>query len=872
MNTTGAACAQPGCDGVIDDGFCDVCGHAPAQVPAQSGPAAHGSAQSSPAQVPVQSGPPQSGPPQSGPPQSGPPQSGPVPVPARSGPRAGQTSGPATAGWAPSAQAPAPSRGRPGPGPATRPRPSAPSGGPGRAPLPSTAPVGLGPATSPTGPPSSAEEPVTTPSGPAPSPSARAAAWAKPTQHAGATRGSGRSGRGSGRTSTSGSARGRLGAGLVDVPPVPRVDPATALLPDPQVPENRRFCSRCGHPVGRSRDGRPGRTEGFCPQDGAPFSFTPKLTPGTLVAGQYDVRGCLAHGGLGWIYLATDRNVHDRWVVLKGLLDAGDADAMAAAVAEKRFLAEVDHPGIVTIHNFVQHRDTTGDVGYIVMEYVGGSSLKQIMEQRRREDGHLDPMPVPQAIAYALEVLPALGYLHGQGLAYCDFKPDNVIQYDRQLKLIDLGAVIRFDDHQSAIYGTVGYQAPEIATHGPSPASDIHTVGRTLAVLALGMGPARDGKPAELPVDHPVLARYESFHRLLLRATDPDPYVRFVSTDELADQLAGVLREVLSIEDGQARPAMSTVFSAPRGTFAADLLDAARPGRPDPAKVAATLPVPLVDPADPATAQLGTASREEVRRLAAAVAHPGTELLLALARAELAAGDPETAVTHLDVLAAEDPEDWRIDWYRGMAALFTAPAYAAAAFDRAYTLFPGETAPKLALAAAAECAGDDARAYRYYGLLTRTEPSLADAAFGFARTALRAGDRAAAVRALDAVPEMSSRHIPAQLAAIDATLAGRSGAEIGDADLRAAAVRVDRLTLDPATAAHVRTALLTAAVELVGAKGAAGPPLLGSPWRERDLRLALEGSLRTSARLTSDAAERVALVDRANAAHPRTWV
>ena len=83
---------------------------------------------------------------------------------------------------------------------------------------------------------------------------------------------------------------------------------------------------------------------------------------------------------------------------------------------------------------------------------------------------------------------------------------------------------------------------------------------------------------------------------------------------------------------------------------------------------------------------------------------------------------------------------------------------------------------------------------------------------------------------------------------------------------------MDRLTLDPATAAHVRTALLTAAVELVGANGAAGPPLLGSPWRERDLRLALEGSLRTSARLTSDAAERVALVDRANAAHPRTWV
>ena len=67
--------------------------------------------------------------------------------------------------------------------------------------------------------------------------------------------------------------------------------------------------------------------------------------------------GCLAHGGLGWIYLAVDRNVADRWVVLKGLLDTGDEDALAAAVAERQFLAEVEHPLIVEIYNFVQHLD-----------------------------------------------------------------------------------------------------------------------------------------------------------------------------------------------------------------------------------------------------------------------------------------------------------------------------------------------------------------------------------------------------------------------------------------------------------------------------------------------------------------------------------
>ena len=151
-------------------------------------------------------------------------------------------------------------------------------------------------------------------------------------------------------------------------------------MKNPEVPEDKRTCAKCGGPVGRSKDGRPGRTEGFCPACGQEFSFTPKLHAGDLVAGQYEVAGCLAHGGLGWIYLARDKNVSDRWVVLKGLLNSGDADALAAAIAEQRFLAQVEHPLIVEIYNFVTH----ADAGYIVMEYVGGRSLKQVLKERMR--------------------------------------------------------------------------------------------------------------------------------------------------------------------------------------------------------------------------------------------------------------------------------------------------------------------------------------------------------------------------------------------------------------------------------------------------------------------------------------------------------
>lgn len=365
---------------------------------------------------------------------------------------------------------------------------------------------------------------------------------------------------------TGASGRNRLGAGLVSVPDVPRPDPRSAVMASAEVPERKRYCSRsdCGAPVGRARGERPGRTEGFCTKCGHPYSFVPKLRGGDIVHGQYEVAGCLAHGGLGWIYLAVDRAVSDRWVVLKGLLDTGDQDAMEAAISERRFLAEIEHSNIVRIYNFVEHLDQrTGSMdGYIVMEYVGGKALKEIANERRAPDGKRDPLPVEQACAYGIEALEALGHLHSRNLLYCDFKVDNAIQSEDQLKLIDMGAVRRMDDDESAIYGTVGYQAPEVAEVGPSVASDLYTVARTLAVLTFDFQGYTNVFVDSLPdpdnID--VFRTYESFYRLLVRATDPDPARRFASAQEMAEQLTGVLREVVALQTGRPRPALSTQF------------------------------------------------------------------------------------------------------------------------------------------------------------------------------------------------------------------------------------------------------------------------------------------------------------------------
>src|SRR5262249_61742895 len=118
-----------------------------------------------------------------------------------------------------------------------------------------------------------------------------------------------------------------------------------------QVPESRRFCAVCDRPVGRGRDGQPGLTEGFCSNCGNPFSYSPRLAAGELVAGQYEVLGCLAHGGLGWIYLAMDHNLGQRWVVLNGLLNTPPPPAHQAAVAERRVLAAGGDPRILGGYN-----------------------------------------------------------------------------------------------------------------------------------------------------------------------------------------------------------------------------------------------------------------------------------------------------------------------------------------------------------------------------------------------------------------------------------------------------------------------------------------------------------------------------------------
>ncbi|MBG0567398.1 serine/threonine-protein kinase [Actinoplanes aureus] len=670
---------------------------------------------------------------------------------------------------------------------------------------------------------------------------------------------------GSARTGSSrSSSRRRFGGGLVDIAPITQADPATAVMPVAEVPEGKRYCAKCGKPVGRARGERPGRTSGFCAACGEPFNFTPKLVKGDLVAGQYEVVGPLAHGGLGWIYLAVDKNVSDRWVVLKGLLNSGDEDALAAAVAERRFLAEVEHPNIVKIYNFVEHSSSAGDsAGYIVMEYVGGKSLKDLRKT--------EPFPVERALAYVLEIMPAFGYLHDRGLIFCDFKPDNVIQAGDQMRLIDLGGVVHVDDQEAALYGTVGYQAPEMATEGPSIASDLYTIGRTLAVLTTDFRGYQSTYADSLPArdEFEAYQRHESFYRLLLRATRRDPADRFVDATEMTEQMLGVLRQVLAA-GGEPRPAPSRLFT---GELRTDLRDDTLRWQ--------DLPTPLIDLTDPAAAFLASVTvtdPAEVLTLLGKAPQYTLEVRLRELRANIDLGARtgrfEDATASRALLAESAGADWRVAWYDGLLALATGDTdQARSRFDAVYAALPGELAPQLALGFTAELAGDLKTAAGYYDVVSRTDPAYTTAAAGLARCRLAEGDRAGAVEAYNRVPGTSSAYRVSQVGAVRALVRPHESAAVDVDSLTSAAELIERLEVEAAQLAALRAELLEQALRTLGGGTRIPAAVLGGTRAgdagERDVRFALEAAYREMARAVHGP-EKIRLVDMANAARPRT--
>ncbi len=655
------------------------------------------------------------------------------------------------------------------------------------------------------------------------------------------------------------SARTRIGAGLTEVPPAPPVDPAAAVIKNPVVPENRRNCGSCGEPVGRATEEQPeGATQGVCDNCGARFSFDPSIKPGQMVANQYEVAGPIAYGGMGWIYIARDRNVSDRWVVLKGLLNSADKDATAAALAEQQHLAHVEHPLIVEIYNFVEH----DGANYIVMEYVPGRSLTQLLKARREANGgQHDPLPVDWALAYLIEIMPALHYMHTSELLYCDFKPDNIMQVGDSLKLIDLGGVRRIDDDDSAIYGTVGFQAPEVPTTGPSIASDVYTVGRTLLFLVAEIKGFQSEFATMLPQqnDVPVLAAEDSLYRLIAKCCAPNPDDRFQSVEEFRVQALGVLREVVGRRTpGPAYTSESSqLFEAPTSTgdtFDWHQLPRLRPDANDP--MAGWLASLTIDRPEDRFAALRRAPQQT------------PQVHIEQIRVMLEASSFGTVSAVIDQMLTSNPWEWRAVWMMGVTAMASGQwVQAQAPFNAVYAQLPGELAPKFALAVACERGDQHALAEHLFAICADTDANyVTPSAFGLARIRSQRGDLKGALDALNLVPGTSSGYSEARRLRAQHLLAHGTTLD----QLGAALDSVRAAGLDPNATARYEVEVLTRAKAMLDEQGPQPKTMFaGQPATVRNVRSMLERAYRDLAVYEQDTSDRNRLIDQANS--QRRW-
>lgn len=652
------------------------------------------------------------------------------------------------------------------------------------------------------------------------------------------------------------SSRRQLGAGLISVPELPSTEPEKAIISDPKVPENKRFCSNCNNGLKREK--------GFCSKCGQKYSFIPSLNPGDLVVGQYEVKGAIAYGGLGWIYLGFDQTL-SRYVVLKGLLNTEDASSAAVAVAERKFLAAVKHPNIVGIYNFVNH----GTEGFIVMEYVGGKTLKEIRKTRGK-------LPVAEAIAYIHRILGAFAYLHSLGLVYCDFKPDNIMVEGGDVKLIDLGGVRRIDDPDGDIYGTVGYSAPE-AGEGPTIVSDLFTIARTLAVLLTDIKGFSKEHLYKLPSPQiePLFAEQESLYRFLIKATAENPDDRFQSADEMADQLLGVMREIVALETNIPRPANSNLFGG-------DMLAVNYNSDFEAIKIDQNyLPIPMLDTNDPAfnTVVNTTAIADPRKRVILLTdivkKYPeSSEAWLRLAHSFMDIEKYPEAEEAIKKVEEKDPWDWRIYWYRGRLLMIAEKLLESQQqFDQVYFELPGELAVKLGLGIAAEKNNNYPLAIKMYDLVIRTDPAYVSAAFGLARCLLATGKRQEAVTALERVPPTSNLYTPARVE-IARTLINQEHSAPGTQELTAAATAIEALSLEGMDRYKLTKQVLESALNLLNSRQVQisnDLKILGQPLKEFNIRKGLEKAFRDMAHL-ANGDEKIRLVDEANKVRPRTWI
>ncbi|MEW1862944.1 ABC transporter substrate-binding protein [Streptomyces sp. NPDC088194] len=222
-----------------------------------------------------------------------------------------------------------------------------------------------------------------------------------------------------------------------------------------------------------------------------------------LFAGRYELAELLGSGGMARVHRARDTRM-GRVVAIKTLIPelAQDPDARRRFAREAHAAGVLNHPGIVTVHDQDEYQDGDTVVPYLVMEYVRGGTLAQLV----REQAPFEP---ERAVRIVCDILDALAHAHSHGTVHRDVKPANVmVTEEGAIKVADFGIarVMDTDTRLTTVGSSVGtpsYMSPEQVNGGDVDArSDVYAVGCVLTELLTGKPPFHEGTPLSLMYWH----------------------------------------------------------------------------------------------------------------------------------------------------------------------------------------------------------------------------------------------------------------------------------------------------------------------------------------------------------------------------------
>ena len=271
------------------------------------------------------------------------------------------------------------------------------------------------------------------------------------------------------------------------------------------------------------------------------------LTPGTLLAGRYEIVGRIGAGGMSNVYKAKDQKLN-RFVAIKVLKPEFSADASFVKKfrIEAQSAAGLSHPNIVNVYD-VGEED---GIHYIVMELVQGITLKHYIERK----GKLD---IREVLNISVQIASGMGAAHANRIIHRDIKPQNVIMSrDGKVKVTDFGIAKAADSTTvtTNAAGSVHYISPEQARGGYSDEkSDIYSLGITMYEMVTGRVPYDGENNVSVALQHiqgnmipprqinPDIPR--SVERIILKCTQKKPDLRYGSAKELIMDLRRALAE-----------------------------------------------------------------------------------------------------------------------------------------------------------------------------------------------------------------------------------------------------------------------------------------------------------------------------------------